>query len=1227
MHSAGLNLRSAGALAFAVLLSAAFAPWVAGGASSARQGGQSEDSSAQVTDMTVVVREGKSPLLLVLDGERRAVSSHELTDASPARLGPGNFAPFFSSPALRRPTALAYSGGKLYVADRGAQAVFAVNVESLEITEVLGRPHLSAPVSVAVSDEGVLAVGDDDLDDVVLAAPDSEPRRLGLKLDDPDRLNFVGRDLLVLETEEGVVTLSPAGATPWRTQELKTVNSLLRGERRNGTGTGLTESFVGGGKRIRDFTVYKGVYYVAGRDRVVAFMPNSSHKDVPVFQKEQAGASLSHVAVSPQHLLISEADGGVVRKLPRPVPVSVSFGVDVRVSQREVLERQHLALASLYEYLDARGMLRRREVTAARDYATPLELLRDEGALTNWLPREGAGQRSEPAEKRLAALLFKLNGWDKSCKGCPVERPIRKGESVLIPDVPIEKTVTASDVPLGPKTVREHLAERVAPEHSAQVSADYLLALNLKYLLSLEAVVTRENLIPVSNPATALRPGTVIRFDGGKEVPVGNLSQCSVGLAARITQKEVPTLSGVSSEPVTATLPRAEPAEVGEALRAKLKSLKEVFIGFEGLVEETIARSDLNAALESTANDPQCSSLLATPNVYVVTSARRAAGAKYRLIGGDGESRFLSESEMARLSLKGEIDKTKEWSFIVSEPVYLGYTLARVNPLTESLTWESIREASAVKPEGVFDILSSKNRVLKLPATVWRLSLFVHAPDLKVSTPELADVANAPGVDLLSEEIPDANRHGHVALPVTARQVAQPDPQAERQSILDNRRKLLDDIKYVPPVPQISAVVVGVGESANSVHKDHPAFADKDGSAWFEKSGLTLVPRTRPLGDAAQPSQRLIKKFETDIDHGDHVAGLIAARGDIAPGLVKGAGLYLIDNSSAAALGKSIDEALALAPSVEIFNFSFDIPGHSADKSQQALLRNMTERWYSAVFVVSAGNDGENVEKLLERLPISWADRVKNIIGVAAAQGENLVGDILPGPGSVLSQKGSNYGEKYVHLAAPGRDLFSVASDNSYAAATGTSQAAPIVTAAAAMLYAQKISAPWAIKARLVYTSDWVAQMETKVWGGLLNYRRAVWQPNENLLRLHSAPDTVSAFKFRDGTLTVGEESDAFDGRGEAIARPASLRFSDILRIERVAGGKLRVIYLERLKAQRKIRVLRNASLDSDVVCEKVQDWDQTRGQFNPDGQCQRNFKAGEILEYVAATPTVAISF
>jgi subtilisin family serine protease len=65
---------------------------------------------------------------------------------------------------------------------------------------------------------------------------------------------------------------------------------------------------------------------------------------------------------------------------------------------------------------------------------------------------------------------------------------------------------------------------------------------------------------------------------------------------------------------------------------------------------------------------------------------------------------------------------------------------------------------------------------------------------------------------------------------------------------------------------------------------------------------------------------------------------------------------------------------------------------------------------------------------------------------------------------------GTNFGGRYVQLLAPGESIYSAGHDNGYSRATGSSQAVPQVTAAAAVLYAQGHTEPWRIKLRLMYT-------------------------------------------------------------------------------------------------------------------------------------------------------------
>lgn len=92
----------------------------------------------------------------------------------------------------------------------------------------------------------------------------------------------------------------------------------------------------------------------------------------------------------------------------------------------------------------------------------------------------------------------------------------------------------------------------------------------------------------------------------------------------------------------------------------------------------------------------------------------------------------------------------------------------------------------------------------------------------------------------------------------------------------------------------------------------------------------------------------------------------------------------------------------------------------------------------SMLFVVAAGNDGTNNDDI-PCYPASY--ELDNIISVANL---NYNGAL---------HHTSNYGAVSVDLAAPGSYIFSTVSENYYDYMTGTSMAAPMVTAAAAMLY------------------------------------------------------------------------------------------------------------------------------------------------------------------------------
>jgi len=92
------------------------------------------------------------------------------------------------------------------------------------------------------------------------------------------------------------------------------------------------------------------------------------------------------------------------------------------------------------------------------------------------------------------------------------------------------------------------------------------------------------------------------------------------------------------------------------------------------------------------------------------------------------------------------------------------------------------------------------------------------------------------------------------------------------------------------------------------------------------------------------------------------------------------------------------------------------------------------------IVVTAAGNSGQDIS---ERPMYPAALNLDNMLTVANI---NESGKL---------HLSSNYSKDLVHLAAPGTRIFSTYLDNNYASLTGTSMAAPYVSAAAAMLYSR----------------------------------------------------------------------------------------------------------------------------------------------------------------------------
>jgi thermitase len=218
--------------------------------------------------------------------------------------------------------------------------------------------------------------------------------------------------------------------------------------------------------------------------------------------------------------------------------------------------------------------------------------------------------------------------------------------------------------------------------------------------------------------------------------------------------------------------------------------------------------------------------------------------------------------------------------------------------------------------------------------------------------------------------------------------------------------------------------------------------------------------------------------------HGTHVAGIIAGHGNNATGIAGAcwtASVMPIRFMNSQGKGSTSDAVTGLDYAIhqhaKVVNCSF------GSSSKSSALEDAVESAKSAgvLLVVAAGNNSQSIETSPE-YPASYTQG--NILTVAA----------IDDTGALASF--SNYGSKSVDLAAPGDEIFSTYPTSKYKLLSGTSMAAPMVAATAAMLHAQDSHLTYseirsAIKASVVPDAALAGKTVT---GGLLNLDGALRQ-------------------------------------------------------------------------------------------------------------------------------------
>jgi len=226
-----------------------------------------------------------------------------------------------------------------------------------------------------------------------------------------------------------------------------------------------------------------------------------------------------------------------------------------------------------------------------------------------------------------------------------------------------------------------------------------------------------------------------------------------------------------------------------------------------------------------------------------------------------------------------------------------------------------------------------------------------------------------------------------------------------------------------------------------------------------------------------------------DNDHGSHVSGTIGGVGNNGVGVVgvnwtaSIMGMKFLDASGSGSTAnaiKAIDFAIQTKnvfganANVRVLSNSWGGGGFS-----QALLDAINRaNTADMLFSAAAGNNGTNNDTT-PHYPSSY--NAPNIVAVAATDNRDALASF------------SNYGATSVHLGAPGVNVLSTTTNNTYSSFSGTSMATPHVSGAAALVLSRCTLTTAALKSNLLANVDPIASLSGRTTtGGRLNVNKAI---------------------------------------------------------------------------------------------------------------------------------------
>ncbi len=305
-------------------------------------------------------------------------------------------------------------------------------------------------------------------------------------------------------------------------------------------------------------------------------------------------------------------------------------------------------------------------------------------------------------------------------------------------------------------------------------------------------------------------------------------------------------------------------------------------------------------------------------------------------------------------------------------------------------------------------------------------------------------------------------------------------------------------------------------------------------------------------------------------DHGTHGAGTIVAKSanhEGISGIVQSSGVKVmivkaLGGSDGTGSTESVIKAIHYAEKNGASICNMSLGTSNGDKALYETIKNS-----NMLFVAAAGNDGENTDHS-PCYPASFD--VENMISVA-----NLSYD-----GTL--HYSSNYGTTTVDLAAPGTYIISTSPRNGYTYMTGTSMSAPMVSAAAALIYSHFPTTTLADVKEIILSS--VTRLDSLTYyvgtGGYLNLGSAL---SFNLNNLSGKQWEVKIPISERGNAPVITTEKANKGYGDYLNIQVTDEDNDIDYVSYVKGIRM-VDYFNKGNVETKVAL--NAYGSADLTLE-----------------------------------------